>query len=463
MKSTDIMGREIERIRKEMMGHTFLSAEVEAIKKMTELTSSYSTLQIFFDHDSRWKSEIEQFAQSSLPNNSMAHHIAEIENMAGTTAARNAAKHWNETSSLATAASAMNASLGGMASKIASEFETSQHLLGHQLGLSASQKLASSGDVKSVIAGLSGYAAISVAQTLQPDVFAMSNALQASFSLAQIAGTSGIEKAIAASIGSIASQYADQFDVKSRMREMIEGMSTFDLARTAALAKFHGVSGLARQMAALGLEPDEYFDHEDVEELRSKTIGHPQGGLSEISLEVFQQILINLIAAYIWALFLAPTIPNTDLETQNEKLARVESLIEKLPQLIESQVEMIIRRQLFAADSFFVVKERPARLRKAPENGSGVVASAFPNQKLNMLEERGKWIKVEFYDYLAQSMREGWVLKKYCTRISDNRRSSFEEKRPNATTHQAMKQLEAGKGKSFSDVDALMADLHVDD
>lgn len=48
-------------------------------------------------------------------------------------------------------------------------------------------------------------------------------------------------------------------------------------------------------------------------------------------------------------------------------------------------------------------------------------------------------------------------------RIADERRLPFEVKVPNATTRQAMAELEAGKGKSFANVKALMADLHADD
>jgi len=48
-------------------------------------------------------------------------------------------------------------------------------------------------------------------------------------------------------------------------------------------------------------------------------------------------------------------------------------------------------------------------------------------------------------------------------RIADERRLPFEVKAPNATTRQAMAELEAGKGKRFVSVDALMADLHADD
>jgi DNA-damage-inducible protein J len=48
-------------------------------------------------------------------------------------------------------------------------------------------------------------------------------------------------------------------------------------------------------------------------------------------------------------------------------------------------------------------------------------------------------------------------------RIADERRLPFEVKVPNATTREAMAELEAGKGKSFTSIDALMADLHEDD
>jgi len=48
-------------------------------------------------------------------------------------------------------------------------------------------------------------------------------------------------------------------------------------------------------------------------------------------------------------------------------------------------------------------------------------------------------------------------------RIADERRLPFEVKVPNTTTRKAMAELEAGKGKSFASVEALMADLHADD
>ena len=48
-------------------------------------------------------------------------------------------------------------------------------------------------------------------------------------------------------------------------------------------------------------------------------------------------------------------------------------------------------------------------------------------------------------------------------RIADERRLPFEVKVPNSPTRKAMAELEAGKGKRFASVEALMADLHEDD
>ncbi|MGA2185235.1 MAG: type II toxin-antitoxin system RelB/DinJ family antitoxin [Bryobacteraceae bacterium] len=48
-------------------------------------------------------------------------------------------------------------------------------------------------------------------------------------------------------------------------------------------------------------------------------------------------------------------------------------------------------------------------------------------------------------------------------RIVDERRLPFEVKAPNATTRRAIAELEAGKGKRFTSVDALMTDLNADD
>lgn len=48
-------------------------------------------------------------------------------------------------------------------------------------------------------------------------------------------------------------------------------------------------------------------------------------------------------------------------------------------------------------------------------------------------------------------------------RVAEERRLPFEVKAPNAVTRQAIAELEAGNGKSFDSVEALLADLNADD
>lgn len=48
-------------------------------------------------------------------------------------------------------------------------------------------------------------------------------------------------------------------------------------------------------------------------------------------------------------------------------------------------------------------------------------------------------------------------------RVAEEQRLPFEVKVPNAETRRAMAELEAGKGKSFESVEALMADLNAED
>jgi DNA-damage-inducible protein J len=48
-------------------------------------------------------------------------------------------------------------------------------------------------------------------------------------------------------------------------------------------------------------------------------------------------------------------------------------------------------------------------------------------------------------------------------RVADERRLPFDVKVPNATTRKSIAELEAGKGKRFANLDALMSDLNAED
>ncbi|HAF87473.1 MAG TPA: type II toxin-antitoxin system antitoxin, RelB/DinJ family [Legionellales bacterium] len=48
-------------------------------------------------------------------------------------------------------------------------------------------------------------------------------------------------------------------------------------------------------------------------------------------------------------------------------------------------------------------------------------------------------------------------------RIANEKRMPFEVRVPDKATRDAIRELEEGKGKKFSDIDALMDDLNADD
>jgi len=63
----------------------------------------------------------------------------------------------------------------------------------------------------------------------------------------------------------------------------------------------------------------------------------------------------------------------------------------------------------------------------------------------------------------AMGMTISDAIRLMMLRIADEHRLPFDVKVPNATTKKAIAELEAGKGKAFTSVDDLMADLHADD
>ena len=55
------------------------------------------------------------------------------------------------------------------------------------------------------------------------------------------------------------------------------------------------------------------------------------------------------------------------------------------------------------------------------------------------------------------------AIRLFMLRVADEQRLPFEVKVPNAKTRKAIAELESGKGKKFTAVDDLIADLNADD
>jgi hypothetical protein len=97
-----------------------------------------------------------------------------------------------------------------------------------------------------------------------------------------------------------------------------------------------------------------------------------------------------------------------EIKTESDKAsAQTQALAELLRQTLDRKITTPQQ------EAVYIVKDRVARIRDAPRPGSRVLAEVVPNQVVTRVGQRGKWIEVQYFDWLAQDYRQGWALKKY--------------------------------------------------
>ncbi len=104
------------------------------------------------------------------------------------------------------------------------------------------------------------------------------------------------------------------------------------------------------------------------------------------------------------------------IEAKADSLERLDNrIIESQKKIYDALVQHMISSE--AGGTAYVVT-REVTLRARPSSRAQAVARLFPNQILKLDSRKGKWIRVTFFDYVAASVRTGWVLKKYTKRIA---------------------------------------------
>ncbi|WP_148314664.1 SH3 domain-containing protein [Sorangium cellulosum] len=68
-----------------------------------------------------------------------------------------------------------------------------------------------------------------------------------------------------------------------------------------------------------------------------------------------------------------------------------------------------------ASDLWVIERTADVRVRKATK--SAKVAELYPNQVVAAVQLEHKWVRIEYYDYVNDVSRTGWVLKKYMRRL----------------------------------------------
>lgn len=192
-------------------------------------------------------------------------------------------------------------------------------------------------------------------------------------------------------------------------------LPTIDWGSAAALAKALGPEGIQEQLALLGIEPDGSM-HEHAEK--------PERGL----LSRKQSDAIALVSLLLGILFFIyqETSSQQDKAKTEAFQTQTTATLQVQTQQIQSLTVLIEKALVQAAqapEERFVVRERPATVRSKPEHGSAVEGKLLPNEVVRAIDKDGKWIEVEYYHWLREEYRTGWVLKKYLERVP----SSYEK------------------------------------
>lgn len=109
-------------------------------------------------------------------------------------------------------------------------------------------------------------------------------------------------------------------------------------------------------------------------------------------------------------------------ERERDLILRVQATIEALE---KKKSEAAPLRKL---EIYFIVQRR-ARLLSQPKPKGAVIGRLYPNQMTSLINKKGKWIYVQYFDYIDGVPKNGWVLTKYLRRadaITGQRPSDFE-------------------------------------
>lgn len=125
--------------------------------------------------------------------------------------------------------------------------------------------------------------------------------------------------------------------------------------------------------------------------------------LDRLSFEFYLNILFSVL------FMLIPLQLSADSEQ------RIISAVEAAQEELQKQLE---RHEAARVDtSIYYVARRPTFLVRSPKPKSAATGILYPNQITRLVMRKGKWIQVEYFDYLEGVHRSGWCLKKYLQRL----------------------------------------------
>jgi len=210
---------------------------------------------------------------------------------------------------------------------------------------------------------------------------------------------------------------SEVLDMVGSLKEVHErlgkvALPTIDWDSAATLARLLGREGIKEQLALLGVEPDG-----TLRELAE----YPEKGLLSRKQADALTILSLLLALWFFAY---QEYNNSLQQTQTETFqAQTTATLHVQAQQIQSLTALLEKALVQVAqqpETRFVVRERMATVRSRPKNGAPVEGNLLPNEVVRAIGKDGKWVEIEYYHWLRNEYRTGWVLKKYLERVPTN-------------------------------------------
>lgn len=186
-------------------------------------------------------------------------------------------------------------------------------------------------------------------------------------------------------------------------------LPTIDWGSAGALAKILGSEGIQEQLALLGIGPDGAMHLPD---------GIPEKGI----LSRKQSDAVALVSLLLSILFFIYQEGSNQQDKAKTEVFQTQttSTLQVQSQQIQNLTVLIgqaLAKAAIQPEERFVVRERPATVRAEPEHGSPVQGKLLPNEVVRALERKGRWVEIEYYHWLHEEYRTGWVLKHYLERV----------------------------------------------
>lgn len=189
-------------------------------------------------------------------------------------------------------------------------------------------------------------------------------------------------------------------------------LPTIDWGSAAALARAMGPEGIQEQLALLGIEPDGSMN--------------PMEGLPEKGILSKKQVDVITLISFL-LIFVVFFYQENNSSLQQAKTdafqAQTVAMLQVQAQQIQNLTILIEKTLVQAAqesEERLVVRDRIATVRSKPEHGSAMEGQLMPNEVVRKTDKDGKWVEIEYYHWLHEEYRTGWVLKKYLERVPAN-------------------------------------------